>query len=267
MNKLVQEVYYSDSLVEKESHFHDCHQMILVLRGAADFCVNNATCRAESGSIVLFSRHESHSVNVLTDVYERFVLHIGPDAGYIEPAVYPLLFNRPAGFRNVIDVSAALSELQLLFSLLIREHTTRGKLTGDMQKLLINTLLVTVYRQLPDTACFEDHGSTVVYSIQRQFEADCGQQYDLKALAKAYNISPSSLSHQFKQITGSSVMGYLLSCRITSAKHYLTHSDLSIGQIVETCGFSDNSNFSRTFKKLTGCSPSAFRRKYQHPKD
>lgn len=267
MDKLVQKVYYSDSLVEKESHFHDCHQMILVLRGSADFCVNNATYRADPGSIVLFSRHESHAVNVLSDVYERFVLHIGPGAGYIEPAVYPLLFNRPAGFQNVIDVSKVLPELQQLFSLLVQEHTTQAKLTEDMQKLLINTLLITVYRQLPDTACFEDPGNDAVYCIQQQFETDCGQQYDLSTLAKAHNISPSSLSHRFKRITGSSVMGHLLSCRITSAKRYLTHSDLSIGQIVEKCGFSDNSNFSRTFKKLTGCSPSQFRQKYKHPKD
>ena len=81
----------------------------------------------------------------------------------------------------------------------------------------------------------------------------------IKELAKKYNLSISSLSHQFKKITGMSVMNYLLSCRIAGAKNLLAKTDLSIGEITELCGFSDNSNFSRTFKKLNGISPTRFR--------
>jgi AraC-like DNA-binding protein len=43
----------------------------------------------------------------------------------------------------------------------------------------------------------------------------------------------------------------------------LAETNYSIGEIIEKCGFSDNSNFSRTFKRLTGLSPSDFRKKYK----
>ena len=62
--------------------------------------------------------------------------------------------------------------------------------------------------------------------------------------------------------TGMSVMEYLLSCRMASAKRMLAGTQMGIGEIVERCGFSDNSNFSRTFKALNGMSPTDFRKKY-----
>lgn len=50
---------------------------------------------------------------------------------------------------------------------------------------------------------------------------------------------------------------------MANAKRMLVETDYNIGEIVEKCGFSDNSNFSRAFKKLNGLSPSDFRRKYK----
>ncbi|MBQ8793661.1 MAG: helix-turn-helix transcriptional regulator, partial [Clostridia bacterium] len=61
-----------------------------------------------------------------------------------------------------------------------------------------------------------------------------------------------------------SVMDYLLSCRIAAAKNMLAKTDKSISEIVESCGFSDNSNFNRTFKKLNNMSPSEFRTKFKN---
>jgi YesN/AraC family two-component response regulator len=58
-------------------------------------------------------------------------------------------------------------------------------------------------------------------------------------------------------------MEYLQSCRMANAKQLLAETEFCIGEIVEKCGFCDNSNFSRTFKKLNGLSPSDFRKKYK----
>ena len=110
---------------------------------------------------------------------------------------------------------------------------------------------------------FDNQGFELILKLQKEFEENYSLYYSLEDLAKQYNISVSSLSHQFKKITGMSVMDYLLSCRIASAKNFLAKTNLSISEIVELCGFSDNSNFSRTFKARIGVSPTDFRKRYK----
>ena len=58
-------------------------------------------------------------------------------------------------------------------------------------------------------------------------------------------------------------MRYLIDCRLAAAKKYLAETDLEIGKIVDLCGFSDNSNFSRMFRSATGVSPTGFRRQFR----
>ena len=57
-------------------------------------------------------------------------------------------------------------------------------------------------------------------------------------------------------------MGYLQSCRMAAAKKYLAETDLEVGAIVDKCGFSDSSNFSRSFKRVTGSTPTKFRAQF-----
>ncbi len=259
MKSMLQQAYFSNNLLKKEAHYHDCHQIILITKGTVEFYVNHAKHTAQAGHILLFSRYESHSLHVTSSEYERYILHIDPKAGGIGSRVYALLANRPAGFCNAVDVSEQIASFESLFCRIAKEHQTRAKLSGDMLQLLVNELLILVYRALPDTLSFDE----IVYTVQRQLENHCHEPYSLEALARQHAISPSSLSHRFKQHTGSSVMEYLLSCRMALAKRYLTQTTRSIGEIVEICGFSDNSNFSRTFKRMHGISPSDFREQYR----
>lgn len=263
MNELIQKTYFSDEMLTKQPHYHDCHQIILIKRGHIQFSINGTKYKASSGNIVIFSRYENHSLTVLSEEYERYVLQLSPRAGEIRGDLYALLSSRPDGFCNAIDVSGQTELFEALFQQIIFEHGRQDKLREDMLKLLVSRLLILLYRRLPDTAHFEQHHAQMVFDIQRQFETDCSATYTLEELARRYSVSPSSLSHRFKKLTGASVMGYLLSCRIATAKHLLSATGEDIAAIVEKCGFSDSSNFSRTFKKLCGCSPTDFRRQYR----
>ena len=80
---LLRNGYFSSSVEEKKAHYHDCHQIILILKGNVQFCTNTAKYEAQTGNILLFSRYENHSVCVLSDEYERFVLHLDPNGGKI----------------------------------------------------------------------------------------------------------------------------------------------------------------------------------------
>ena len=261
MRSVIRTVYHSAAKLSKQSHFHDCHQIIFIVKGAVDFCVNDKLLHAAAGDVAIFSRYENHSVVKCSDEYERFVLHIDSNVVNHNSTVYSLLTDRPANFCNIINASSNIAELANVFRHILFEHTNTSKLAEEMEQLLVKQLLIMIYR-----CTAVDFGNTydaVVFNVKQQFENACHEQYTLDMMAKQYSVSISSLSHRFQAATGVSVMEYLQSCRMANAKQMLAETDYSIGQIVEKCGFSDNSNFSRAFKKRNGLSPSDFRKKYK----
>lgn len=261
MRSLIQAVYHSVETLSKHPHFHDCHQIIFVVKGTVDFCVNNKMLRAAAGDVAIFSRYENHSVAGCSDAYERFVLHIDPDIVNQKSAVYSLLTDRPAGFCNIIRIQSGDDLVADIFKRMLSEHRSSSKLADEMEQLLVKQLLILIYRCTP--VDFEHTYDGIVSNVKRQFENACHERYTLDELAKRYNVSVSSLSHRFQAATGVSVMEYLQSCRMANAKQLLAETDSSISEVIERCGFSDNSNFSRTFKSRNGLSPSAFRKRYK----
>ena len=262
MNTIIHSAYFSNEPLKTHTHYHDCHEIILIRQGETEICVNGTVYRAFPGDLVLFSRYENHSVRVLSDAYERFVLQISPFSGNTGK-LYALLANRPEGFHNIISVNSELDTFIYLFDCIIAENTTDAPMHDDLMQLLIQELLIRICRYLPSISdTLEDKRLEYIFELQHRFETSCQLPYTLEKLAAEYHLSPSTLSHQFKKITGTSVMDYLLSCRMATAKKYLTGTSMTIGEIVEKCGFSDNSNFSRTFKRQNGISPKEFREMY-----
>lgn len=261
MEKTVQAVYHSAEVLLKKPHFHDCHQIILILRGNVEFCVNGTVMDARAGDVAIFSRYENHSVRVISEEYERYILQINPDAIFQKSPVYALLTDRPGGLCNVIKVASRVDAVAEIFRQLMEEQNQSRPLADEMEQLLVKQLLIAIYRCVD--LRFDSLQDSVVIDLKRKLETNYREQHTLEGLAREYNISISSLSHRFRRMTGVSVMAYLQSCRMAHAKRMLADMELPIGEIVELCGFSDSSNFSRTFKRLNGMSPVAFRKRYK----
>ena len=82
----------------------------------------------------------------------------------------------------------------------------------------------------------------------------------LAASAREAGMSPSHFSRIFKKVMGLSYQDYLNNQRITKAKNLLRTSVRSVTEIAVSLGFADQTGFGRIFKKLTGHTPSAFRK-------
>jgi AraC-like DNA-binding protein len=74
-------------------------------------------------------------------------------------------------------------------------------------------------------------------------------------------ISKYYLCRLFKEKIGLTIMEYVLQTRIIMAMELLQKEDTPIAEIAIKCGFSSPSYFSRVFKKQTGISAIAYKRK------
>jgi AraC-like DNA-binding protein len=84
----------------------------------------------------------------------------------------------------------------------------------------------------------------------------------LKELSKGLEISPSYLSREFsKYFEDLSFGDYIRKQRIQKAIELMQHPQYSLTEIAYLTGFSDQSHFTRIFKKHTGQNPSDYRKK------
>lgn len=82
----------------------------------------------------------------------------------------------------------------------------------------------------------------------------------LNLVASNINVSPNHFSTIFKNGTGEAFIDYLTKLRINKAKEYLNSSPMKTYEIAESVGYSDSHYFSYIFKKITGLTPSEYRK-------
>lgn len=79
-------------------------------------------------------------------------------------------------------------------------------------------------------------------------------------IANYVSLSRTYLTTIFQQTLHMSPQQFVLKFRITKASELLIHTDLPINAIAHSCGYTDPLAFSKTFKKITGLSPSQYRK-------
>lgn len=90
--------------------------------------------------------------------------------------------------------------------------------------------------------------------------AEPARDWTLEALARAAGVSRSVLAERFARCVGETPMRYLTLWRMQLAARLLADGAAKVAAIGEQVGFRSESAFSRAFKKMTGLSPTAWRR-------
>ncbi|MCX2679812.1 helix-turn-helix domain-containing protein [Galbibacter sp. EGI 63066] len=82
--------------------------------------------------------------------------------------------------------------------------------------------------------------------------------FNAEKLAETLGISQRQLYRKLKAVSGSTVHEYITRVRMDHAENLLLNSDMNVSQVAYKVGYSEPSNFSRTFSKRFGCSPSQY---------
>jgi AraC family transcriptional regulator len=88
----------------------------------------------------------------------------------------------------------------------------------------------------------------------------CSEPLTIREIAHEVGVHPYHLARVSRRFIGKTPGEMLRDFRMQKAAHLLARTRIAIGTVALTCGYADQSQFTRSFKKALGMSPGSFRR-------
>ncbi len=135
-------------------------------------------------------------------------------------------------------------------------------------KNYLELLLINLMRSLTETPRGNDtflregeFDSKPVKDVIRLLQENLEGALSIDGICAAVGYSRAHIFKEFKAATGKSVMAYYTSLKIERAKQLLREGELSVRQIAEQLSFDTPNYFSKTFKRHTGQTPTAYQKR------
>ena len=104
-----------------------------------------------------------------------------------------------------------------------------------------------------------------VKKVKQYIDERISHGIPLDELAGQVRLSTSYFSAAFKATFGVPPHNYVVSCRVEHAKQRMMTTNAPLCEIALDCGLADQSHLSRVFRRVTGTTPSAWRRYFSRP--
>ena len=160
------------------------------------------------------------------------------------------------------------SNISTIMQQIMHESKSTDGESEFLRSLLTMELFVWLSRSLREQ--WESNLSTKGHKLQEILESAKGyinnnynNDISLSDIAGYVYLSTSHFARAFKKSYGTSPIQYLLSVRIEKATALLEETNLKVGDIAASVGFSAQQRFNDIFKKHLGVSPSEYRQKYK----
>ncbi len=125
---------------------------------------------------------------------------------------------------------------------------------------LLDELLILAARQMSQQNNSRRDFPQSFFLLEQNLRNDLGYQWTVEEMGALVGLGNTAFSEKVKSYTGFSPLNYLINIRITEALKLLKRPDVHITDIAFKVGFHSSQHFATTFKKLTGYTPSEFRK-------
>ena len=105
-------------------------------------------------------------------------------------------------------------------------------------------------------------GEKLTQAAKDYIDAHSAEKFSLQTISSALFVNGSYLLRTFKGHTGITLLAYHNAVRCEKAKALLLNPAKSISQAGEEVGFVSSSHFSHIFRKVTGLTPTEYRREH-----
>lgn len=258
---LFNDEYYTDEL-----HCHDFIEIYLCISGCKCFLLNDTLYDVKKGDLFVVNNLDVHRVIREKDVcYERYVLEYKPSyaLNFCTPKTDLMHYLHNGMNSNSRKMSLREEQFDYFIDLLRSYESIDDKSYGSDLKKEICFLEILVYVAeffYEESAINEININSIdstINSLLAYIGDNLTEDLCIENLASQVNVSKHYLCFLFKKNTGITINHYVSSKRVAYAKKLLLQGG-TITEISEKAGFNSLSNFTRTFHRITGTSPTKY---------
>jgi AraC-like DNA-binding protein len=179
------------------------------------------------------------------------------------------LYGNETGFFPLINFNCKEDLIDTFLVIPLRNAESYIKDLEHMKNLSLfeksNAKIMSIFYDILSRLSSEEiEGNNILSPAIKYLEenyASC--ELNNSALAELCHISEVYFRKIFAQQMGITPKQYILDIRIGRAKQLLGSLNISVSQIAEQCGFSSVYHFCRAFRKMTGFTPTEYRKEIQ----
>lgn len=249
-------------------HWHEDIEFVYVLDGEMDYFVNGKSIPLRNGDMIIVNSgrlHYGYSDCKKDCHYYCVVLH--PSLIVNNKKLYDR-FITPLTGQSEPDYFLFEKDDEITQLLLKIYHAKTGSSPSyELDVIsLFQTLWIQFYqRRMPFHSAIEENTDADVL-VQRQMVSFIYQNYSsaifLEDIAASGKVCRSKCCQIFKKYMGQSPMDFVNSYRLECSQQLLERSNLSITDICLTCGFNNQSYFTKQFRLKYQCTPKSYRKEF-----
>lgn len=239
-------------------HSHSFAELFYILDGEGYFCTESEEVPIKKDSLILINPNIRHTEKSSKTHPLKYIV-LGIDNLHFEFSGTDYGAYRIYDFQKHRECCLSLMQMML-------DEARGQRISSELIcQYLMSILLLKILRISGDK--FTPYSAKNIpgecETIKHYVDTHYQENITLDNLAEVSHLNKFYLSHMFSKAFGISPITYLLERRILHSKELLKSTDFSITQIAHTTGFSSSNYFSQSFKRYTGLTPAAYRKKYQ----
>lgn len=251
-------------------HKHTYFEIIFILKGNGIHNINGNTFQYAEGDVFLLGPEDYHDFEIqgLTEFCfirfnESFHQQIGEKDSTWQQIMKTLLYTSSQSRGSIVKDKQEKQKLHNLLSVLESEYENHQSqyfeiIRDSLMRSMMMILARNLFGQTPVKPNLQDSVEAILMYIKQNIYQP--SELSIEHLAEVFNYAPAYISIFFKRHTGESLKQYITKHKIKLIEARLLYSQLTLTEIADEFGYTDESHFCKQFRKYTGNTPTAFRK-------
>ena len=251
---ILHDTIYHEPRIDEIGNWHENVEILCFTGGCGTVTCNEQRNSVQSGDIVVLNTNCIHTISCENEIH-----------------YYCLIVDRSFCLENLFDTNRICFDTHLrdkeifhLFEELAFEWESKTGASYRVQTIRahvqrIMAILCRRYSRQDEMPQADSHLLACIKQAIGIIHSTSHEDLSLEELAENVGLSKFYFAREFHRITGHTFVSYVNLVRCEKAKRLLAEYTKSIGEVGRSCGFPNQSYFSKTFAKNIGMRPMEYR--------